>query len=412
MSVTKSDTLSSAPMLRRASKLCHALASWIFVAGVCIVLIIISPQFAQYGAVLLLSAAAFFLEVGMLLCFSLGLSMSRVGEELGVPELRRGVLLAIPTLVSFSAAFALVLLGGFCASLDAVSGYILLLLAICLFATLITTFPISYLFQKGMSEVTRWIGLGELESYHRSMTVGQSLVVGVIATVLIQFVLNSFSPLYNNFVWMVTLLWGILLFVATPATLLLKGLAYGDPDGAILLPEPLPKKDRSAVRKRIAEAPKLTMREFEKIGPDKTFETNRFKIMVKGDTYILIPRFFRFVTLTPLFIRFFRRTATPEKKLVVPYGWSMRKMRFAHRVTGFPVTKVRGTFSIPVDVSASVGGKPKEVYAKGPGIAYVVDGYGGVRPSPLLSVMPTLLDKKTILEIISELSKEENLASY
>nr|MDO8098292.1 hypothetical protein [Candidatus Njordarchaeota archaeon] len=406
MSKAKCDTLDSAPMLRRASKLCYVLASWIIVSGVCTVLIILSPQFTQYGATLLLPAAAFFFEIGLLLCFPLGLCLSKVGEELGVTQIRKVVLVATAPIGTFSAAFALFLLSSFYGSLSAVSGYILLLLVVCLFATLILGLPASLLLTKGMSEVTRRIGLGKIKSYRRSRTIGQSFIFGAIAYSLLIFVLNSFNMSYKSFPAMVALLFAITLFELIPAQLIMEGLAYGNPDAATLLPEPLPKNDRGAVAQRFAELPKLVMQEFEKIEPDKTFETKRFKIMVKGDIYILVPRFYRPITRYPLFIRFFRKTAISEKRLAVPYGLSMRKMHFSHTVAGFPVTKARGNFSIPVDVSAAVGGKPKEVYAKGPCIAYIVDGYGGVLPSPLSSVMPPLLDRNAILEIISELSNE------
>jgi hypothetical protein len=128
--------------------------------------------------------------------------------------------------------------------------------------------------------------------------------------------------------------------------------------------------------------------------------------MVKGETYILVPRFRQFVTSTSIFIRFFRKTATPEKKLVVPYGWWMRRAHFWHRIADFPVTKVRGTFTVPVDVVRGSGAKPREIFAKGPGIAYIVKGYGGVRLNPFSSVTPPLLNRDVILEIIRELSGE------
>jgi hypothetical protein len=254
-----------------------------------------------------------------------------------------------------------------------------------------------------MSEVTRRIQLGKVKLYQKAKMISRGFL----------WVFVFFNPFFlvvpqfwNDYSLVFGVVWAVPTFIIVTITLVMYGLAYGDPDVAALLPEPLPREDRGAFLERMAEMPKLMMEGFDEIEPDKTFETKRFKIMVKGETYILVPRFRQFVTSTPIFIRFFRKTTTPEKKLVVPYGWWMRRAHFWHRIADFPVTKVRGTFTMPVDVVRGSGAKPREIFAKGPGIAYIVKGYGGVRLNPFSSVTPPLLNRDVILEIIRELSGE------
>nr|MDO8097673.1 hypothetical protein [Candidatus Njordarchaeota archaeon] len=148
--------------------------------------------------------------------------------------------------------------------------------------------------------------------------------------------------------------------------------------------------------------PQPIMDAFLAIEPEKTFETKIVRVLRKGSIYILLPKLFNRV----YFIRLFNQTPSQEKKLRLPF-FLMRKKYFKDEISGFPVAKARGEFTILFDAIKRSERNVEEKYVRGQGVMYLVPRYD-MRQRRYL-VAPDIsdkLDKTVILDIIEELSKE------
>jgi hypothetical protein len=161
----------------------------------------------------------------------------------------------------------------------------------------------------------------------------------------------------------------------------------------------------------LRELPKNVLESFQQIEPDRKFDFTilrvKYLVLKKADVFMLVPESGVYVAY---FIKLFDQTPTTKKRFKAPLIFPIRK-HFSYSIAGFPVAKVRGHFTLPVDaVSRTEGSEFK--YVSGSGIMYLVPrrdlSKGMYSPRALFSTedLSEGFDKTTILKIIEALSNE------
>jgi hypothetical protein len=161
-------------------------------------------------------------------------------------------------------------------------------------------------------------------------------------------------------------------------------------------PRPLPPTIEEGVPSGILEA-------FQGIEAERSFETGNLWVFRKGSIYILLPKRF----FAAIFVKLLGQATAPEKKLSLPFK-TMRKTTLDDNIGGFPMAKIRGEFTIPVDAFDLGGEGVEEKYMTGRGIMYLVSRFDvsqlGSVSAPDLSQR---FDVTVILKIIEQISREE-----
>jgi hypothetical protein len=164
---------------------------------------------------------------------------------------------------------------------------------------------------------------------------------------------------------------------------------------------------------------------FGEIEPDKVFETKKYLVFKKNDSYILLPKVM-FIGI--YFVRLFSQVSVSgTEKVRLPFRSLIsviRKSCFRDEVNGLSVAKARGDFVVPAG-AVKLGQRDfQESYVKGPAVLYFVFRYdlesvaiyrGGLVGIDRLVTMvyqhprfdlSDKFDKGTILKIMEKLSKE------